>query len=244
VRVGDRVVGTGPGAFADYLALPAAGLVPVPAGWTAAQSLGLVLNWATALAALRPLGRLTAGETVLVQAAAGGVGQAATRLAVHYGAAVIGTASPGKHDLVRALGAGHVLDSRAAVTAEVLGLTGGRGADLVLESAGGASFGASLAAARRVTGRVVVYGVAGGDATVSNRELNFTHPVHVIGLHLGILIDTAPELFAGLLAELAALRAAGVLTPGTPAVHDLADGPAVLAALQARATTGKLALRP
>lgn len=242
---GRHVVGVGAGAFAEFMVVPAASLVPVPPGWTDEQALGLVLNWATALAALRPLGRVAAGETVLVHAAAGGVGQAATRLAVHYGATVIGTASAGKHDLVRALGAAHVLDSATAdVAADVRRLTGGRGADLVLESAGGAAFTASLAAARRVTGRVVVYGVAGGDAAVSNRELNFTHPIHVIGLHLGVLVDTAPELYADLLAELAVLRAAGVLTPGSPAVHDLADGPAVLARLAARATTGKQALRP
>ncbi|WP_048833268.1 hypothetical protein [Nocardia cyriacigeorgica] len=55
---------------------PVAGLAPVPAGWADEQALGLVLNWATALAALKPLGRLSAGETMLVHAAAGGVGRA------------------------------------------------------------------------------------------------------------------------------------------------------------------------
>ena len=104
-------------------------------------------------------------QTVLIHAAAGATGQAAVKMAKHYGATVIATASPGKHETVRALGADHVLDSRGAdVAAEVLRLTGGAGADLVLESAGGDTFGASLAAARRVTGRVVVYGLAGGDA--------------------------------------------------------------------------------
>ncbi|BCB77691.1 zinc-binding dehydrogenase [Phytohabitans flavus] len=243
--LGARVIGTGYGAFAEYMTMPAAGLAPVPPGWADEQALGLVLNWATALAALRPLGRLTAGETVLVHAAAGGVGQAAVRMARHYGATVIGTASAGKHEVVRALGADHVVDSRAAdVTAEVLRLTGGAGADLVLESVGGATFRASLAAARRVTGRVVVYGVAGGEASLTNRELNFTHPVHVIGLHIGILAERAPEVFAELMAELASLRAAGVHTPGRPTVYDLTRGPGALAELAAGTTVGKLALRP
>jgi NADPH:quinone reductase-like Zn-dependent oxidoreductase len=67
---------------------------------------------------------------------------------------VTAAASPGKHETVRALGADHVLDSRGPdVAAEVLRLTGGTGTDLVLESAGGATFGASLTAAKRVTGR-------------------------------------------------------------------------------------------
>jgi NADPH:quinone reductase len=244
LQPGAHVIGTGYGAFAEYMALPAAGVAPVPAGWTDEQALGLVLNWATALAALRT-GRVAAGETVLVHAAAGGVGQAAVRVARHHGTTVIGTASPDKHDVLRELGADHVLDSMGPdVAADVLRLTGGRGADLVLESVGGSMFRAALAAARRVTGRVVVYGMAGGEATISNRELNFTHPIHVIGLHIGILSRTAPELFAELMAELGALITAGVYPPGRPTVHDLADGPKVLAELEARATVGKLALRP
>ncbi|WP_051367050.1 zinc-binding dehydrogenase [Hamadaea tsunoensis] len=245
LRIGDRVLGLGPGAFAEYMVLPSAGTLRVPAGWADEQALGLVLNWATALAALRPLGRLTAGETVWVQAAAGGVGQAAVRLAKHYGARVIGSAAPRKHQVVRDLGADLVVDSgRPDLAAEIGRLTGGEGADLILESTGGAAFRAALAAARRVTGRVVVYGVAGGEATVSNRELNFDHPIHVIGLHLGILVRHAPRLFDQLVDELHALIAAGVIPPGRPTVRDLAEGPRTLAALEARTTVGKTALRP
>ena len=179
----------GGGAFAEYLALPAAGAVPVPAGWTDEQALGLVVNWPTALAALRPLGQLTAGQTVLIHAAAGGTGQAAVTMARHYGATVIAAASPGKHETLRALGADHILDSRRPdLAAEVLRLTGGAGVDLVLESVGGATFDASLAAAKRVTGRVVVFGAVGGDAAITNWELVYKHQVHLIGLNIGVLI--------------------------------------------------------
>ncbi|WP_228839719.1 NADPH:quinone oxidoreductase family protein [Nocardia cyriacigeorgica] len=245
VELGSHVIGTGPGAFAEYMVMPATAAAPVPEGWTDEQALGLVLNWATALAALNPLGRLSRGETVLVHAAAGGVGQAAVRMAAHYGATVIATASPDKHDTVRALGAHHVLDYRSVdVAAEVARLTGGLGADLVLESVGGDTFAASLAATRRVTGRVVVYGAAAGRSAITNWDLNFRHQIHLIGLHIGVLIEHAPEVFGELMRELAALRAAGVYPPGTPAVHDLADGPAVLTALAERTTIGKLALRP
>ena len=243
---GARVIGVGIGcgAFAEYMVLPAAAAMPVPAGW-AEQGLGLVVNWPTALAALRPLGRIAAGQTVLIHAAAGGTGQAAVKMAKHYGATVIATASPGKHETVLALGADHVLDSRAAdLAAEVLRLTGGAGADLVLESAGGATFGASLAAAKRVTGRVIVYGVAGGEAAVTNWELVYKHQVHLIGLNIGVLIQAAPQIFGELMGELFALIAAGVLVPGQPTTYDLADGPKALAELEARATVGKLALLP
>lgn len=244
---GAPVIGAvvGCGAFAEYTALPAAAVVPVPEGWTGEQALGLVVNWPAALAALRPLGRLAEGETVLIHAAAGGTGQAAVTLARHYGATVIAAASPEKHETVRALGADHVLDSRdPGLAAEVLRLTGGTGADLVLEGSGGATFGASLASARRVTGRVVVYGAIGGEAAVTNWELVYRHQVQVTGLNIGVLIQSAPQVFGEVMGELFALIAAGVIAPGQPAVHALADGPRALADLEARKTTGKLALRP
>src|SRR6195952_2050706 len=119
-------VGIGGGAFAEYMVLPAAATIPVPPGWADEQALGLVVNWPPARAAPKPLGRISAGETVLIHAAAGGTGQAAVAMAKHYGATVIATASPGKHDVVRAQGADHVLDSRGAdLAAEVLRLTDG-----------------------------------------------------------------------------------------------------------------------
>jgi NADPH:quinone reductase len=242
---GARVIGVGNGAFAEYMLLPAAGAVPLPAGWTEQQALGLVVNWPAALAALRPLGGITAGQTVLIHAAAGGTGQAAVRMAKHYGATVIATASPAKHETVLALGADHVLDSLGDdLATEVLRLTGGTGADLVLESAGGATFDASLAAAKRVTGRVIVYGLAGGEATITNWDLVYKHQVHIIGLNMGMLIQAAPQVFGELMGELFALIAAGVLTPGEPTAYELADGPKALAELESRATVGKLALLP
>jgi NADPH2:quinone reductase len=242
---GARVIGAGNGAFAEYMLLPAVAAVPVPAGWTEQQALGLVVNWPTALAALKPLGDIAPGRTVLIHAAAGGTGQAAVRMAKHYGATVIATASPGKHETVRALGADHVLDSLGGdLAAEVLGLTNGAGADLVLESAGGATFEASLAAARRVTGRVIVSGLPGGEATITNWDLVYKHQVHVIGLNIGVLIQTAPRIFGEVMGELFALISAGVLAPGLPTTYDLADGPKALAELETRATVGKLALLP
>jgi NADPH2:quinone reductase len=256
VAAGDGVTGLQPGAhvigvaihggaFAEYMLLPAAGAVPVPAGWADEQALGLVVNWPTALAALKPLGGLTAGQSVLIHAAAGATGQAAVTIAKHYGATVIATASPGKHEVVRALGAEHVLDSRSAdLAADVLRLTGGTGVDLVLESVGGTTLDASLAVTKRVTGRVVVYGLAGGQASISNWDLVYQHQVHLIGLNIGILIQAAPQVFGELMGEMFGLLAAGVLGPGQPTTYDLAEGPKALAELEARTTIGKLALLP
>jgi NADPH2:quinone reductase len=256
VTVGDQVsdlepgahvvgVGIGGGAFAEYVVLPAASAVPVPAGWTDEQALGLVVSWPTALAALKPLGCIAAGQTVLIHAAAGATGQAAVRMAKHYGATVIATASPEKHGVVRALGADQVIDSRGDdLAAEVLRLTGGEGADLVLESVGGAGLDASLAATKRVTGRVVVYGLVAGEAPITNWELVYKHQVHVIGLNIGILIQAAPGIFGDVMRELFGLVAAGVLGPGRPATYALDEGPTALAELEARTTVGRLALLP
>ena len=107
-----------------------------------------------------------------------------------------------------------------------------------------AAFNASLAVAKPVTGRVVVSGVPGGEAAITNWELVYRHQVHVIGFNLGVLIQAAPQIFGEVMGELSALIDAGVLTPGKPTAYDLADGPKVLAELEARATIGKLALLP
>jgi NADPH2:quinone reductase len=225
--------------------VPAPGRGEVLIRVSAAGVNGLVVNWPTALAALRPLGAITAGQTALIHAAAGGTGQAAVRVAKHYGATVIATASLGKHDTVRSLGADHVLDSRCPdLTARVLRLTDGAGADLVLESAGGATFAASLGAAKRVTGRVVVYGTAGREVPITNWELIYKHQVHLIGLNIGVLAQAAPQIFGEVMAELFGLIAAGVILPGQPSVYELAEGPKALAELEARATVGKLVLLP
>jgi NADPH2:quinone reductase len=143
------------------------------------------------------------------------------------------------------LGADHVIDSRGLdLIGEVLRLTGGAGVDLVLESVGGATFQASLAATKRVTGRVVVYGVAGGEAAITNWELVYKHQIQVVGLNIGALIQAAPQTFREVMGELFRLLAAGVLGPAEPTAYGLADGPAALTELEARATVGKLALVP
>lgn len=242
--LGSTVIAAGPGAFAEYVTAPAFAAMPVPAGWTALEALGLVVNWPTALAALE-LGRLAAGETVLVHAAAGATGRAAVVLARHRGARVIATASPEKHEFVRAARPDHVLDARdPKLAAAVLELTSGRGADLVLESLGGEGLATSLAATRRVTGRVVVLGLSGGEASVRNWQLVYEHPVQLVGFNLGALIEHAPHLFGRLMGEMGGLVASGVIARGQPTAYTFERAAEALAALERRETVGKLALLP
>jgi NADPH:quinone reductase len=240
--VGMHVACAGPGAYAEFMLAPAQAAMPVPPGWTDEQALGLVVNWPTALAALR-LGRIATGETVVIHAAAGATGHAALVLAKHLGARVIAVASPAKHDVLRA--ADHVLDAHdPQLVAAILELTNTRGADLVLESAGGATFHASLAVTKRVTGRVVVLGLAGGDASLRNWDLVYKHPVQIIGFNLGTLIQAAPHVFGELMQEMGALIAAGIVTPTRATTYRLEDGARALIDLENRTTIGKLALIP
>lgn len=239
---GTRVIGTGAGAFAEYLTMPAAGTMAVPDGWTEHQSLGLVLNAATALAALTLWDRVGPGSVVLVHAAAGGVGQAAVRLARHLGARVIATASPAKHDVVRALGA-EVLDGTRADLAEQIRHRA-CAVDLVLESVGQATFRASLAVVKPFTGRIVVFGAASGEAVVSTHDLVYRHPVQLAGLHIGSLAAAEPQRYRRLLDELAGLIADGGYRPDPPVLHPLTEGPQLLQDLESRLTVGKHALDP
>lgn len=243
IPIGTHVVGTGPGAFAEYMTMPAEVALPVPSGWTDAGALGLVLNWATALAALRPLGQVQRGDVVLVQAAAGGVGQAAARLAQHYGARVVAIASAEKHDVLVALGVDEVLDAAQPDLAQEITRRVGR-VDLVLESVGRRTFETSLSVTEPFTGRVVVLGAASGDAELTAHDLIFRHHAQIKGLHIGALARKQPEMYRSLLREIETLIADGVYAPGTPQVHPLADGPAVLRDLEAGVTRGKHALDP
>ncbi|MFZ4850711.1 MAG: SDR family NAD(P)-dependent oxidoreductase, partial [Caldilinea sp.] len=148
--VGDRVMGmagAAEGTFAAYTRLPAHAATRVPAGLSDLEAAALPLAYLTAWHALVELAQLRAGERVLIHAAAGGVGQAAVQIAQGLGAEVIATASPGKWELLRQQGVAHVLHSRTLDFAEqVMALTDGRGADVVLNSLNGDFIAAGFAA--------------------------------------------------------------------------------------------------
>ena len=86
--------------------------------------------------------------------------------------------------------------------------------------------------------------LAGGEATITNWELVYKHQVHLIGLNIRILIQSAPQIFGEVMAEMFTLLAVGVLGPGQPSIYQLDEGPKALAELESRATVGKLALVP
>jgi len=155
VAVGDRVMaGTQFGGYAEQVVVGAADAIPLPDAMSFEQGAAIPVNYATAWAALLGYGSLREGERVLIQAAAGGVGIAATQIALRHGAEVWGTASPGKHDALREQGVQHPLDyTRDGWWSSVPPL------DIVLDAIGGPSFKRSMGLLRP-GGRLVAYGAS------------------------------------------------------------------------------------
>lgn len=243
--VGTRVIGAGSRAFAEYVSWPAAGLLPAPESWSDGQAASFFVQWMTAHGCLRTFGRLTEGEVVLVHAAAGGVGTAATRLAKHFGAVVVAAASSdAKLEVARNNGADVLVNtSTSDFVAAVQDHTHGQGADLVLEMVGGETFNRNRKALRPF-GRMVVFGAASAEqAQVDNVSLVF-EPMELIGYHLGQLATQRPDLLLAGLAEVQQLIADGVIQPDEPTSYPLADGARALSDLASRQTTGKLVLVP
>ena len=136
---GDAVIACAPGSFSLYVTAPAAAVALRPPALSAAAAATIPAAFATAYHALITLGRLAAGERVLIHAATGGVGLAAVQIAQGVGAEIFATAgSPEKREFLRTLGVKHIMDSRSlAFAGEIAALTQGAGVDVVLNSLGG-----------------------------------------------------------------------------------------------------------
>ena len=159
--VGDRVMaGTRFGGQAELVAVPADQVLPLPDRLSFEQGAAFPVNYGTAYAALIIMGSLREGDRVLIHAAAGGVGIAATQIARNVGAEIFGTASPSKHDAIRAQGVAHAIDYRSQdFGAETMRITGGEGVDLIIDALGPTSFRKDYRLLRS-GGRLVMYGLS------------------------------------------------------------------------------------
>jgi NADPH:quinone reductase-like Zn-dependent oxidoreductase len=162
-RVGDRVVaGTRFGGQAELVTVPADQVLPLPAQLGFEQGAAIPVNYGTAYAALIVMGSLRRGDRVLIHAAAGGVGISATQIARNAGAEIFGTASPSKHEAIRAQGVDHPIDYRSLdFETEAMRITGGEGVDLVIDALGPTSFRKDYRLLRP-GGRLVMYGLSEG----------------------------------------------------------------------------------
>ena len=128
------------GGYADVVCVPHGQVFPRPQGMSAEEGASIPVNYLTAWQLMVVMGGLKPNETVLIHSAGGAVGIAATQIAKHIGAKVIGTASAAKHSELRALGVDHLIDYRTEdFEARARQITGGRGVELILDAVGGDS---------------------------------------------------------------------------------------------------------
>lgn len=158
---GDRVMaGTKFNGQAELVTVPEIQVVPMPDRLSFEQGAAFPVNYGTAYAALILMGGLREGDRVLIHAAGGGVGIAASQIARNVGAEIFGTASASKHEAIRAHGVQHAIDYREQdFEAEVMRLTDGKGIDLAIDALGPASFRKDYRLLR-AGGRLVMFGLS------------------------------------------------------------------------------------
>jgi NADPH2:quinone reductase len=243
---GERVVAmTGTGGYAEFATAPEGLTVPIPDGVDDGTALALVLQGLTAWHLYRTSGRVSRGESVVVHAAAGGVGSLAVQLGRPMGAGrVIATASTEeKRAVARELGADAAVDAAPEGLADRLVEANlGRRVDVVFEMAGGEVFEQSLHALGPF-GRLVAYGNASGRVNRVGTGRLMRRSAAVVGFWLMHCVSR-PEMVREPLADLFARAARGELRPIVGGTYPLSDAARAHEDMQARRTTGKLLLDP
>ncbi|MGJ5749921.1 NADPH:quinone reductase-like Zn-dependent oxidoreductase [Streptomyces puniciscabiei] len=223
------------GGFAEYALADARALLPAPEALDDAEAAALHIGYQTGWFGLHRRAHLEAGETLLVHAAAGGVGSAAVQLGKAAGATVIGVVGGAdKAAVARELGCDVVVDRRSEdVIAAVKEATGGRGADVIYDPVGGEAY-AQSAKLVAFEGRIVVVGFASG--TIPSPALNhaLVKNYSILGLHWGLYNTKNPKLVQRCHEELTELAARGAIRPlvservplneAAVAVQKVADG--------------------
>ena len=238
---------SGSGGYADRALIAPAAAFEVPDGVSDAAALGLLVQGLTAWHLLRTSARMVPGESVVVHAAAGGVGSLAIQLAKLWGAGrVIAVASSEeKRQLALELGADAAIDADPGdLTAAIREANGGKRVDIVLEMVGGATTDASLRALAPF-GRLVVYGMASREpATPIAPASLMTGSQSVIGFWLVDCMKVDPMgMVAQPLSELVGLVAAGDLRPLPGTAYPLEEARRAYEDMRARRTTGKVILK-
>ena len=241
LAVGDAVMGVfGGGAFGPSAVSDHRLLARVPGGWSFAEAATVPVAFATAFYALVDLAGLRAGESVLIHAAAGGVGMAAVQIARHLGARVYATASPGKWEVLAGAGVdpAHIASSRTIDFEQAfLDATGSRGVDVVLDCLRGEFVDASL--------RLLAAGgrfVEMGKADIRDPAQAAAAAGHPVSYQAFDLMDAGPERIGQILAELAGLFGSGTLSALPRTVFDMRQARAALRWMSQAGHTGKIVL--
>jgi NADPH2:quinone reductase len=232
------------GGYAQKAVAPESWLVPVPDEVDDDQAAALLLQGLTAMALVRRCARVEPGETIVVEAAAGGTGSLSVQLAKRAGARVVGLASSEeKRALAERLGADATVDSGAEDLREaILAANGGKRVDAVLHMSGGDAFDAELGALAPL-GRIVVFGIASRQQREVSTAALLRGSKAVVGFWLAHLLMRR-ELVAPMVAELLGAVAAGELEVTVGGVYPLSEAARAHEDLIGRRTSGKLLLDP
>ena len=246
LAVGDRVLSRcALGGFAEHVAAPTSTTYRMPDELDFEAGAAMPTVYPTSYAALLWRAPLLAGETLLVHAAAGGVGLAAVQIGKALGATVIATAGGReKLEIARASGADFLIDYRVEdFVSRVLEVTDGRGADVIYDSVGGDTTDRSLKCINW-NGRLLVIGFASG--TIPSLRLNrvLLKNISVVGLHWSAYPDREPERMAECFDGLFAMARAGAIAPLVSNRYSLERSGEALIALGSRKTVGKVVLVP
>ncbi|MFT5039144.1 MAG: NADPH:quinone reductase-like Zn-dependent oxidoreductase [Hyphomicrobiaceae bacterium] len=249
------------GGYSDVVCVPENQVWERPGTMSAQDGAAIPVNYLTAWQLIVVMGGLRKGETMLVHSAGGGVGIAATQIARHIGATVIGTASKAKHEYLAANGVDHLIDYRTEdFEQRTRDITGGRGVELILDAVGGESFKKGFRVLSP-TGRIGMFGLSSA-ATGKKRSIGsllktmanmpwfmFNVPAlidqnkGVFGVNVGHLWSEVPRL-RGWMDDLIGLYAQGVVVPKVDRVFPFAEAAAAHHYIQDRKNVGKVLLAP
>jgi NADPH2:quinone reductase len=241
LAVGDRVIGSSIGVLAEYSALDASLVFPAPDSLDDVEAAALYIGHQTGYFGLHRRAHLQAGETLLVHAAAGGVGTAAVQLGKAAGARVIGVVgSAAKIAIAEQAGADHVIDRSTDDFVTVVNeLTGGKGADVIYDPVGGDTFERSTKCIA-FEGRIVVIGFASGSVGVAKANHALIKNYGILGLHWGLYATRAPQLIADAHRELTRLADAGEVRPVIGRTLPFEQAAEAIQELAGGATVGRL----
>ncbi len=258
-KVGDRVFGMPRfGGYTDVIALKEAQVIPMPAKMTFEEAAALPVVYLTAYNMMMFTGHLRPGSRVLIHSAAGGVGLAAIQLAKTRNCEIFGTASPSKHEFLRAEGCQHPIDSAGDYVAAVRAVVGDQGVDLVLDPVGGRSWteGYDLLGP---CGRLVAFGLS---SATQGKKRNLLHAAAqvlkikkwsplklmddnktVSGTNMGHLFDRL-DLLTPQFTALLEMYEAGLIKPHVDRTFRFDEAPAAHHYIHDRKAKGKVLLVP
>ncbi|CAM5291667.1 oxidoreductase [Streptomyces xanthochromogenes] len=233
------------GGLAEYVVADEAALLPAPEALDDAEAAALHIGYQTGVFGLHRRAHLQAGETLLVHAAAGGVGSAAVQLGKAAGARVIGVVGGAeKAAVARELGCDLVIDRRTDdIVAAVKEATAGRGADIIYDPVGGDAY-AKSAKCVAFEGRIVIVGFASGSVPAPALNHALVKNYSIVGLHWGLYAQKDPDSIARCHQQLTRLAAEGAIKPLISERVPLKDAAAAVQRVADGTTTGRVVVLP